>query len=91
MIWISAGILVAQIVIGVVSYITLHRHRVVYGLRTEVLRLPDGSRDDVYINTEHITEKLNSEKYTVLQIVPRPNNTDLEVILGQIKKIRTKK
>ena len=57
--WISAGILAAQIIIAVVSYLTLHRHRVVYGLSTAVLRLPKGSRDDIYaLQTEHIDDKL---------------------------------
>ena len=85
--WISAGILAAQIIIAVVSYLTLHRHRVVYGLSTAVLRLPKGSRDDVHaLQTEHIDDKLRSAKYTVLQIVERPVDGDLEIILGQIKK-----
>jgi hypothetical protein len=85
--WISAGILAAQIIIAVVSYLTLHRHRVVYGLSTAVLRLPKGSRDDVHaLQTEHIDDKLRSAKYTVLQIVERPADGDLEIILGQIKK-----
>ena len=85
--WISAGILAAQIIIAVVSYLTLHRHRVVYGLSTAVLRLPRGSRDDVHaLQTEHIDDKLRSAKYTVLQIVERPVDGDLEIILGQIKK-----
>ena len=85
--WISAGILAAQIIIAVVCYLTLHRHRVVYGLSTAVLRLPRGSRDDVHaLQTEHIDDKLRSAKYTVLQIVERPVDGDLEIILGQIKK-----
>ena len=85
--WISAGILAAQIIIAVVSYLTLHRHRVVYGLSTAVLRLPKGSRDDVNaLQTKHIDDKLRSAKYTVLQIVERPVDGDLEIILGQIKK-----
>jgi hypothetical protein len=85
--WISAGILAAQIIIAVVSYLTLHRHRVVYGLSTAVNRLPKGSRDDIYaLQTEHIDDKLRSAKYTVLQIVERPADGDLEIILGQIRK-----
>lgn len=85
--WISAGILAAQIIIAVVSYLTLHRRRVVYGLGTAVLRLPKGSRDDIYaLQTEHIDDKLRSAKYTVLQIVERPADGDLEIILGQIRK-----
>ena len=85
--WISAGILAVQIIIAVVSYLTLHRHRVVYGLSTAVLRLPKGSGDDVHaLQTEHIDDKLRSAKYTILQIVERPADGDLEIILGQIKK-----
>ena len=85
--WISAGILSAQIIIAVISYLTLHRHRVVCGLSIAVLRLPKGSRDDVHaFQTEHIDDKLRSAKYTVLQIVERAADGDLEIILGQIKK-----
>ena len=85
--WISAVILAAQVIVAIVSYLTLYRHRVVYGLSTAILRLPTGSRDDVQaLKTEHIDDNLRTSKYTVLQIVQRPNIGELEIILGQIKK-----
>jgi len=87
MVWISAGILIAQIVIAVVSYFTLHRHRVIYSIKTAVLRMPTGSAMDIHaLKTEHIDGILKSGKYTVLQIVERYADKDLEIILGQIKK-----
>ena len=61
--WIQAGILTAQIIIAVVSYLTLHCYRVVQGLSTAVLRLPKGSRDDIHaLQTEHIDHKFRSAK-----------------------------
>lgn len=85
--WISACILATQVIVAVVSYLTLHRHRVVYGLSTAVLRLPKDSRDDVEaLQTDHVDNELRSGKYTILQIVQRPVDGDLEIIPGQIKK-----
>jgi len=85
--WISAVILVVQAVILLVSYLKLYRHRVVYGLSTAVLRLPRGTSDDIHaLQTEHINDELGSGKYTVLSVVQRPLDGDLEIILGQIKK-----
>ena len=73
--------------VALVSYLTIHRHRVVYSLSTAVLRPPEGSRDDVHaFQTEHIDKKLRSGKYNVLQILQRPDGRDFEIILGQIKK-----
>lgn len=90
MVWISVGILIVQIIIAVVSYFTLYRHRVIYGLSTAVLRMPrgaPGSPGEVgVLETEHIDRKLRSGKYTVLQIVERHVDKDLEIILGRIKK-----
>ena len=87
MIWISVGIIVTQIIIAVFSYFKLYRHRAVYSLSTAVLRMPHGSRDDVLaFETKHIDDKLKSGKYTVLQILERQADKDLEIILGQIKK-----
>ena len=85
MLFVQIGILIVQIIVAVVSYLTLHRHRAIYGLSTAVLRMPKGSREDVdALKTEHIDSKLRGGKYTVLQIVERVDK-DLEVILGQIK------
>lgn len=87
MIWISACILAAQIIVAYISYRTLHRHRVVYALKTAVLRMPHGTRTDAHVlETEHIDKELESGKYTILQIVERDADKDLEIILGQIKK-----
>jgi len=49
--------------------------------------MPKGMKDDIYsLNTENIDKKLKSGKYTVIQIVERDADKDLEIILGQIKK-----
>jgi hypothetical protein len=84
--WFGVGVLLVQIIIAITSYFTIHRHRAVYGMKTAVLRMPHGEALDVYsLNTEHIDKDLKEGKYTILQIVERPDK-DLEVILGQIKK-----
>ncbi len=86
MVWISVCILVVQIVVALVSYFTLHRHRVVYGIKTAVLRMPSGTVSDVSaLKTEHINNELKSGKYTILQLAERFDK-DFEIILGQIKK-----
>ena len=86
MVQISIGILVAQVIVAVVSYCTLHRHQVAYGMGTPALRMPKGSLDDVHaLETGHIDDKLKSGKYTVLQIIERHADKDLEIILGRIK------
>jgi hypothetical protein len=87
MLWISVGILVVQILVAVVSYFTIYRHRAVYGIKTAVLRMPHGTATDVYaLETEHIDKELQGGKYTILQIVERFADKDLEIIMGQIKK-----
>jgi hypothetical protein len=86
MVWISAGILAVQIAVAVVSYFTIYRHRAVYGIKTAVLRMPRGTHDDIYLRTDHINKELKGGKYTILQIVERYADKDLEIILGQIKK-----
>ena len=87
MVWASVGLLVVQIIVAVVSYLTLHRHRAVYGIKTAVLRMPRGTKNDIYaLRTEHIDKQLRGGKYTILQIVERYADKDLEIIFGQIKK-----
>ena len=87
MIWVSVLLLVAQIVIAIVSYLTIYRHRVVYGIKTMVYRMPHGTQLDKYAqNTEHIDTVLKEGKYTILQIIERDSDKDLEIVLGQIKK-----
>ena len=86
MIWVSVGILVVQIIVAVVAYLTIYRHRSIYGIKTAVLRMPHGIRNDIYaFDTSHIDEILKGGKYTILQIVERDADKDLEVIMGQIK------
>jgi len=79
-----------QIVVAAISYLTLYRHRVVCSIRTAKLIMPHGAPgspgEAMALKTEHIDEKLASGKYTVLQIVERDADKDLEIILGQIKK-----
>jgi hypothetical protein len=49
--------------------------------------MPHGTLTDVYaLRTEHIDKELKGGKYTILQIVERYADKDLEIILGQIKK-----
>jgi len=88
MLWISVGILIIQIIVALVSYLTVYRHRAIYGLKTAVLRMPHGTEIDGYVgllNTDHIDRELIGGKYTVLQMVERVDK-DLEIILGRIKK-----
>ncbi len=86
MIWVSVCILIVQIIIALVSYFTIYRHRVVFGITTAVLRMPHGTRHDEYaLRTEHINKLLASGNYTVLQVVEREADKDLELILGKIK------
>ena len=85
--WGSVAILVAQVVVAVVSYLTVYRHRVIYSISTEVLALSTGDPTDPYLpGPGHINEKLRSSKYTVLQVVERFDKSGLVIVLGQIKK-----
>lgn len=87
MVWIQAGILIVNIIVAMVSYLTLYRHRAIYSIRTAVLRMPQGTTNDVHaLKTDHINEELNGGKYTISQIIERYADKDLEIILGQIKK-----
>ena len=88
MVWISVGILIVQIAIAVVSYFTVYCHREVYGIKTAVLRIPHGTKDDIHaLQTGHLDKELIGGKYTILQIVEHDADKDLEIILGQIKKL----
>ncbi|MFH1639294.1 MAG: hypothetical protein ABIB93_03155 [Chloroflexota bacterium] len=87
MIWVEVGILIAQIITAVVSYFTIYRHRAVYSIKTAVLRMPHGtSLDRDALETSHIDKLLKEGKFTILQIVERNADKDLEIIMGQIKK-----
>jgi len=86
MIWVSISVLVVQIIVALVSYFTIHRHRVVFGITTAVLRMPHGNRsDEDALRTQHINKLLASGNYTVLYVVEREADKDLELILGKIK------
>jgi len=82
---IQVVILIVNLIIVGLGYFKIYRHRVIYGINTEVLRMPRGTKSDMDITTEHINKRLGTGEYTVLQIVERPDK-DLEVILGQIKR-----
>ncbi len=83
----SVGILIAQIIFFIVTYFTAHRHRAIYAIKTAVLRMPHGTPADINaLRTKHIDKELEQGKYTILQIVERDADKDLEIILGQIKK-----
>ena len=87
MIWVSIGILVVQLIIAIVSYLTIHRHRSIYSIKTAVLRMPQGTRDDIIaLDTKHIDKDLRDGKYTVLQVVERYVDKHLEIVMGQIKR-----
>ncbi len=84
---ISLGIVV-QVLIALFSYLTIHRYRAVYDIKTAVLRLPHGeSFDKDALDTSHIDTILRTGKYTILQIVERPDK-DLQVVMGRIRKSR---
>jgi len=84
--WISAIFLFAQTIVLLIGYFKLYRHRVIYGIETDVLRMPHGEHlDEHALEKEHINEKLKNGEYTILQIVERPDQ-DLEIIYGQIKR-----
>ena len=86
MIWVQVGILVCTIITFLVTYFTAYRHRMIYAIDTDVLSAPYGNDSDKYaLNTSHINDKLKSGKYTILQIVQRPDKS-WEIIYGQIKK-----
>lgn len=72
MIWISLCVLIVQILVALVSYFTIYRHRVIYGIETVVLRMPHGTRNDEFaLRKEHIDERLSSGVFTILQVVER--------------------
>ena len=84
---ISSLILLANVIIAITTYKTIYRHRVIYGVKTEVLRMPKGTDDDINaLNTTNIDKKLQSGNYTILGIVERNADKDLEMILGLIKR-----
>lgn len=88
-IWISTAMLVAQIIIALVSYFSVHRNRSIYSINTAVLRMPHGtSNDRNALETSHINKMLTEGKYTILHVVQRAD-ADLEIIMGQIKKGKT--
>jgi len=84
--WVPAIFLFAQTLVLLIGYFKLHRHRAIYGIETDVLRMPHGEHLDGHaLEKEHINEKLKNGEYTILQIVERPDQ-DLEIIYGQLKK-----
>ena len=89
--WVSAIFLFAQTVVLLIGYFKLYRHRVIYGIETDVLRMPHGEHLDRHaLEKEHINEKLKNGEYTILEIVERPDH-DLEIIYGQLRKCVKKK
>jgi len=81
---INIAILIGNGTIALLSYFRIYRHRVIYSIDTEVLRMPTGTEADRHFSTESINERLRAGEYTVLQLVER-RDKDLEIILGQIK------
>ena len=79
--WVSAIFLGAQIIILVIGYFKLYRHRVIYGIDTDVLRMPHSGGG---LEKNHINDKLKNGAYTILQIVQRPDH-DVEIIYGQLR------
>lgn len=91
--WIQIIILAAQvilgIIIGLVSYFKIHRHRVIYNIKRCSFHPP--SFEPSYPESETqkaidlINEDLVTGKYTILQMIAL-TEYDVEVYLGQIKK-----
>jgi len=82
--WISLGILVVQGVLALLTYQRVYRHRSVYGIKTAVLRMPRGTKDDIHaLDTSHIDAMLSDGRHTVLQVVERQDK-DLEFIIGVV-------
>jgi hypothetical protein len=77
-------ILIVNGTIALLGYFKIYRHRVIYSIDTEVLRMPTGALGDKHISTEGINKRLRTGEYTVLQVVER-RDRELEIILGQIK------
>ena len=87
--WLPVGIsiliLVFNIIVAIITYRTVYRHRVVFGIKTECLRMPNGTRADMKDYTTVINDILNSGNYTILGMVERSSDKDMEIIFGQIK------
>lgn len=84
---ITVVISIASIVIAVGSTIlSWKKGRAIYGIETEVVRQPTGTRDDAITNTT-LNKKLSSGKYTILSTMERSkSDNDWELLLGKIKK-----
>lgn len=84
---ISGFILVVNIIVAIVAYKTVYRHRVIYSIKTKILRIPKGTIDDKHAyDTTQIDSELKKGIYTILGIVERPIDKELQIFLGQIKK-----
>lgn len=79
--------MVVSIIALIISVKAWHKSRVIYGIETEVIRQPTGTKNDMYKDTKHICEKLSSGKYTILGISQRTkSDQDWEIFLGKIRK-----
>lgn len=88
-IWIQIAILIIQVVIAIISYFKIYRHRVVYGIKRYSFHPPTFEPPYSAVETEkeisQVNEELVSGKYTILQMVAR-TECDIEVYLGQLRK-----
>jgi hypothetical protein len=78
---------VLAVVLTAAAYFNIHRRRVVYSIKTAVLRMPHGTELDKYgcLETDHINKILQTGEYTILHVAERDADKDLELILGKIK------
>ena len=91
MIYIQIGLLIVSLIaagLAILSYLRIHRHRVIYSIKRYGLRLPSFEPSYPESETEkkirEIDKELVSGRYTIIQIVPR-NEYEVEVYLGQVK------
>lgn len=86
MIYLTIGSLLLSLAAIIISIKAWHKSRAIYGIETEVLRQPTGSRDDSN-SREALNTKLSKGMYTILSVVERSkSDDDWELILGKIKK-----
>lgn len=90
-IYIQIGLLVASSIaatLAILSYLRIHRHRVIYSIKRYSLRLPSfepHNTGDSEEKLEEINKDLVSCKYTILQMVAL-SEYYVDVYLGRVKK-----
>lgn len=72
----------------VVSILSWHKNRAIYGIERTTLRQVRGRADDVVVEKRiaEISKKLSTGNYSIIAINTREADGDFEIILGKIKK-----